>query len=93
MEDYVKRKTPAAKQAPAPVLRQEANPGAEKPEKPAVAPPAKRVPPHGPAVDFVCEDDVKEALSRQCKIVVNARTIITPSARDIGEGKSVFFWK
>lgn len=46
-----------------------------------------------PAVDFVCEDDVRQALDRKQKIVVNARTIITPSARELGEGRSVFLWE
>lgn len=46
-----------------------------------------------PAVDFVCEEDVRRALERQEKIVVNAKTIITPAARDAGQGKSVFIWE
>src|SRR5438067_218965 len=37
------------------------------------------------AVDFVSEDDVRRAIQKGEKIYVNARTIITPSARDIGE--------
>ncbi|HEV2704777.1 MAG TPA: aldehyde dehydrogenase family protein [Pyrinomonadaceae bacterium] len=42
------------------------------------------------AVDFVCEDDVRRAVQRGEKIYVNARTIITPAARDIGEAAEVF---
>ena len=42
------------------------------------------------AVDFVSEDDVRRALQRGEKIYVNARTIITPSARDMGEPAEVF---
>jgi acetaldehyde dehydrogenase (acetylating) len=42
------------------------------------------------AVDFVSEDDVKRAIQKGEKIYVNARTIITPSARDIGEPAEVF---
>jgi hypothetical protein len=42
------------------------------------------------AVDFVCEDDVRRAIQKGEKIYVNARTIITPAARDIGESAEVF---
>ena len=42
------------------------------------------------AVDFVCEDDVRRALQKGEKIYTNARTIITPAARDMGEAAEVF---
>ncbi len=42
------------------------------------------------ALDFVSEDDVKRALEKGEKIYVNAKTIITPSARDMGESAEVF---
>jgi hypothetical protein len=42
------------------------------------------------AVDFVSEDDVRRAIQKGEKIYVNAKTIITPSARDIGEPAEVF---
>jgi acetaldehyde dehydrogenase (acetylating) len=42
------------------------------------------------AVDFVSEDDVRRAIQKGEKIYVNARTIITPSARDLGEPAEVF---
>jgi hypothetical protein len=42
------------------------------------------------AVDFVCEDDVRRAIQKNEKIYVNARTIITPAARDMGEASEVF---
>jgi acetaldehyde dehydrogenase (acetylating) len=41
-------------------------------------------------VDFVSEEDVRRAVQRGEKIYVNAKTIITPSARDIGEPAEVF---
>jgi acetaldehyde dehydrogenase (acetylating) len=41
-------------------------------------------------VDFVSEDDVKRAIQKGEKIYVNAKTIITPAARDIGEPAEVF---
>jgi acetaldehyde dehydrogenase (acetylating) len=42
------------------------------------------------AADFVCEDDVRQALRQGRKIVVAERTIITPAARDLGEENRVF---
>ena len=41
-------------------------------------------------VDFVSEDDVKRAILKGEKIYINAKTIITPAARDIGEPGEVF---
>ncbi|MGI8897629.1 MAG: aldehyde dehydrogenase family protein [Pyrinomonadaceae bacterium] len=41
-------------------------------------------------VDFVSEDDVRRAIQRGEKIYINAKTIITPAARDIGEPGEVF---
>jgi acetaldehyde dehydrogenase (acetylating) len=43
-----------------------------------------------PAADFVSEDDVKRAIQKGEKIYVGPKTIITPSARDIGEPAEVF---
>lgn len=42
------------------------------------------------AVDFVSEDDVRRAIQKNEKIYINARTIITPAARDMGEPAEVF---
>ncbi len=42
------------------------------------------------AVDFVSETDVKQAIETGAKIYITAKTIITPSARDLGEEKEVF---
>src|SRR6185503_15472807 len=42
------------------------------------------------AVEFVSEDDVRRAIQKGEKIYINARTIITPAARDIGEPGEVF---
>jgi len=41
-------------------------------------------------VDFVCEDDVRRALTKGQTISVGPRTIITPAAHDLGEGREVF---
>jgi hypothetical protein len=34
-------------------------------------------------VDFVCEADVRQAIREQRKIFIGAKTIVTPSARDL----------
>ncbi|HYJ88653.1 MAG TPA: aldehyde dehydrogenase family protein [Pyrinomonadaceae bacterium] len=41
-------------------------------------------------VDFVSEDDVRQAIQKGAKIYINAKTIITPAARDMGEPAEVF---
>jgi acetaldehyde dehydrogenase (acetylating) len=40
--------------------------------------------------DFVCEEDVRRAISAREKIWVNGKTIITPAARELGEERDVF---
>ena len=66
--------------------------------------PAGERPPHGPtsaadpprsakpepALEFVCEDDVRAALNAGRKLVIGDKTIITPAARDLGESMKVF---
>ncbi len=62
----------APKPAPAPA-----------PEQPAAPPP---LPPAPEIViaDFVCENDVREAIAAKKKIYIGPKTIVTPSARDLG---------
>ena len=46
--------------------------------------------------DFVCEDDVRQALKQNHKIVIGERSIVTPAARDLGEQHRIFVqaeWK
>jgi acetaldehyde dehydrogenase (acetylating) len=43
-----------------------------------------------PAVEFVCEQDVRTALQARGKIYIDAKTIITPAARDLGAAHEVF---
>ncbi|HEX2445592.1 MAG TPA: aldehyde dehydrogenase family protein [Vicinamibacterales bacterium] len=40
--------------------------------------------------DFVCEEDVRQAVSHGHKIVIGDRSIITPAARDLGEQHRIF---
>ena len=41
-------------------------------------------------VDFVSEDDVRRAVEKGEKIYISKKTILTPSARDLGEEKDIF---
>ena len=41
-------------------------------------------------VDFVSEDDVRQAINNGEKIYISKKTILTPSARDLGEEKEIF---
>ncbi|HRJ90372.1 MAG TPA: aldehyde dehydrogenase family protein [Pyrinomonadaceae bacterium] len=41
-------------------------------------------------VDFVSENDVRAAMEKGEKIFIHAKTILTPSARDLGEEKEIF---
>ena len=45
--------------------------------------------PEAPAA-FVCEDDVRAALKAGRKVVIDEKTIVTPSARDLGESQKAF---
>lgn len=50
----------------------------------AAAPPPAPAPAKVEVVDFVCEDDVRQAMRKSQKIYIGAKTILTPSARDLG---------
>ena len=53
--------------------------------------PAPSAPSNGrKAAEFISEDDVRRAIQKGEKIYVGPRTIITPSARDIGDPAEVF---
>lgn len=54
----------------------------------SVPPPAKNK--EQKPVDFVCEDDVRRAITAGEKIHIGAKTIITPSARDLGNEREIF---
>ena len=41
-------------------------------------------------MDFVCEEDVRQAMRANLKIVIGERTIVTPAARDLAEANRVF---
>ncbi len=67
------------------------------PASPLLAPPPARPSPaprpvrsSADAVPFVSESDVRQALLEKRHIVVDRRTIITPSARDLGQAHDIF---
>jgi len=39
---------------------------------------------------FVCEDDVRAAMKAGRKVIIDDKTIVTPSARDLGEAQKLF---
>ena len=39
---------------------------------------------------FVCDEDVRAAMKAGRKVVIDEKTIVTPSARDLGEAQKVF---
>jgi hypothetical protein len=41
-------------------------------------------------MDFVSETDVRNAIEKGQKIYITAKSILTPSARDLGEEKDIF---
>lgn len=46
--------------------------------------PVDALPSDEPPVEFVCEEDVRDALREERTIVIGAQTIVTPAARDLG---------
>ena len=57
---------------------------------PRSEPPAAAKSEYEKAADFVCEDDVRQAVRHGRKIVIGERTIVTPAARDMGEEHRIF---
>ena len=46
--------------------------------------------PDSKIVDFVCEEDVRQAIRLNRKILIGERTIVTPSARDLANAHRIF---
>ena len=59
--------------------------GSPAPASVQMTPPAVEKP-----ADFVCEEDVRQALKTGRKITIGERTIVTPAARDLGEQHRLF---
>jgi acetaldehyde dehydrogenase (acetylating) len=90
------RPAPAPSAAAAPAADLQARVAAFVAERVGGAPPGPATPaPPGPpaavpeAVDFVAEDDVRRALREGRTLRVKAGAIVTPSARDLAQGKAV----
>ncbi|HTV02952.1 MAG TPA: aldehyde dehydrogenase family protein [Luteitalea sp.] len=60
------------------------------PSAPAPPPPPAELVNAGPPVDFVCEDDVRQALRTSRRIALAERAIVTPAARELGDAHDVF---
>src|SRR5215213_2583062 len=78
----------AERHTPAPAPPETVAPPVAAPAAPQPQPAAPRV--NGRVYDFVCEEDVKRAIAAKEKIHINGKTIITPSARELGEDLEVF---
>jgi acetaldehyde dehydrogenase (acetylating) len=81
---YVVPSAPDSGPAGAPV-RLEA---AAEPPGPAASP--STPPTLSKPLDFVCEDDVRQAIRLGRKLVIGERTIVTPAARDLAEQHRLF---
>jgi acetaldehyde dehydrogenase (acetylating) len=64
-------------------------------EAPSRAPaaPLSPAPARAKPAEFVCEEDVRNAVKSGQKILVGEKTIITPAARDAGQTAKVFVWE
>lgn len=93
VRDFLSARGVSAAPPPAPDA---APPVTSAPEAPSSPPaPAPTAPPAEDAaepqpVEFVCEDDVRQAVRESRSIVVGERTIITPAARDLAARHQVF---
>jgi acetaldehyde dehydrogenase (acetylating) len=59
-----------------------------RPDRPPAASPAPQ--PLSKPLEFVCEDDVRQAIRQGQKLVIGERTIVTPAARDLAEQHRLF---
>lgn len=57
------------------------------PRRSADAPPPAEAPKPVALVDFVCEDDVRQAIRNSSRIFVSPKAIITPSARELANSQ------
>ncbi|MEK6304314.1 MAG: aldehyde dehydrogenase family protein [Acidobacteriota bacterium] len=65
-------------------------PPAAAPAQPQAASSASNGAANGRVYDFVCEEDVKRAITAREKIYINQKTIITPAARELAEERDIF---
>ncbi|HTS12348.1 MAG TPA: aldehyde dehydrogenase family protein [Candidatus Limnocylindrales bacterium] len=87
VDESPKTSSPAGGFAPASV------PAGPPPAVSEVPPPPAAAPPEAPPIavaEFVCELDVRAAIAGKHKIFVGPKSIITPSARDLGNDHELF---
>jgi acetaldehyde dehydrogenase (acetylating) len=75
---------PAAQPLPPPTEIAAPPPGSAPHSQTSTAAPREK------AAEFVCEDDVKQAIRQGRKITIGEKTIVTPAARDLGEQHRLF---
>ncbi len=63
--------------------------GGSGPARSAAPSPAEASSPTTPALDFVCEDDVRRALREGRTLRIKAKAIVTPAAQEVAQGKGV----
>jgi hypothetical protein len=79
---------PPAGQSAAPAALASAPPAAA--SAPSSPGPASTPGPVEKPAEFVCEDDVRQAMRQGRKITIGERSIVTPAARDLGEAHKLF---
>jgi hypothetical protein len=98
VDGWLERKTPSKRPAllkgPVPQAVVSPEPAASAPPlanydqlEPSVASPSSSSP---TPEEFVSEDDVRSAAAANIKIIIDAKTILTPSARDLGAELDIF---
>ena len=66
-------------------------PGAPRPRGPAPTPwPPPPTRPSQETLDFVSEAEVRAAMRAGTRLRIHAKTLITPSARELGEAERIF---
>jgi acetaldehyde dehydrogenase (acetylating) len=80
---------PAPGQGPAPPAATAPGPAAQ-PASPSGSPGVTSSAAVEKPADFVCEDDVRQAVRQNRKILIGDRTIVTPAARDLADQHKVF---
>ncbi len=73
---------------PAPLVEPTQSPASAPQAKAAGATPSPQ--PLAKPLDFVCEEDVRQALKHGRKLMIGERTIVTPAARDLAEQHRLF---
>ena len=79
----------AAANSPAPSKPTQQSYAPESKSNAALSPSPKPPTPEIKIADFVSENDIRVAMTKQQKIFINPKTIVTPAARDLGDSHDV----